>query len=79
MFIVDLNRAILGKQRHRVRRGRSLLENLDRFAPSLSLRPVNFPKVEHLPLNNPTPGYPTVLHYVPVAVLFSVLLAIGAT
>jgi hypothetical protein len=66
------------KPRIPVRRCRSILENLDRLAPGLPLRPVNFPKVEHLPLNNPPPGYPAVLHYVPVAVRFSVLLAICA-
>ena len=70
---------ILGKQGHRLRRGGSILENLDRLAPGLTLRAVNLPKIEHLPLNNPPTRYPAVLHHVPVTVLFTILLAICAT
>jgi hypothetical protein len=74
MFIVDLNRAILGKQRY-LRGCPSILENLNCLTPRLPLRAVNFSEIEHLALNNPPPGYPSVLHYVPVTVLFSILLA----
>jgi hypothetical protein len=74
MVVSDLNRAILGKQRH-LRCSPSILENLDALTPSLPLRVVNFSQIEHLALNNLPPGYPPVLHDVPVTVLFSILLA----
>jgi hypothetical protein len=34
---------------------------------------------EHLSLNNPSPGYTTVLHHAPIAVLLAILLAICTT
>jgi len=77
--IIDLPRKILGKQRHGPRRCRSLLEYLDRLAPSLTLRTVNLPEIENLSLNNPSPRYPAVLDHGPVPVRFPVLLPIGKT
>jgi hypothetical protein len=74
MLITDLNRAILGKQRH-LCCCPSILKHLDGLTPNLLLRIVNFSKIEHLSLDNPPAGYPPVLHNVPVTVFFSILLA----
>jgi hypothetical protein len=74
MLVIDLNRAILGKQRH-LRCCPSILENLDGLTPGPLLRVVNFSEIEHLALDNSSPGYPPVLHDVPVPVVFSILLA----
>jgi hypothetical protein len=74
MVVIDLNRAIIGKQRH-LRCSPSILENLDGPTPGFPLRVVNFSEIEHLALDNPPAGYPPVLHDVPVTVLFSILLA----
>jgi hypothetical protein len=36
-------------------------------------------EVKYLPLDNPSPGYPAVLNYTPIAVLLAILFAIRAT
>jgi hypothetical protein len=53
----------------------AILEYLDRLALGFTLRTVNLPKIEHLPLNNMAPCYPAALHHVPVPVLFPVFLS----
>jgi len=78
LLIVDLA-GILGKEGHRLRTGRAVFEDFNCPAPRLCLRIINFPEVEHVPLDHASAGYPAVFDYAPVPVFFPILLPIRAT
>jgi hypothetical protein len=78
LLVVDLEETIRGEESHCPCQGRPVHEDFNRFAPCLALTIIYFPEVGHLPPDDPSTGYPAVLHHAPIPVFFAILLAIRA-
>ncbi len=73
VMTVRLHLAIFREKRDGPRSPLSMLQNLDRTPPSLSLAIVDLPKVEHVPLRDTAARNAMIFDDAPIAVLFAVL------
>ena len=71
-FLIHWWGPIFGIQRHLLRPGPALGEDLDTLAPRAALAVVDLSKVQHLPLHHPSAAHALIFDDVPVAVLFAI-------
>jgi hypothetical protein len=70
---------IIRKQRRLLREGIVLTEKIDGLAPRGFLAAIEFPEVEHMPLEHPPVVEPAILDHTPVEVFFAIFATFGAT
>jgi hypothetical protein len=78
VFVLYLNRPLLGKHRHHAGLRLAVLKNLDRFFPGGLLLVVDFTQIKNVTLNDAVPRAPLVFDDAPVTMFFAILLSRAA-